>query len=278
MNLTELRTFLAIVENGSLARASAQLNVTQSTVTARLQSLEAELGQRLLNRQKSGVTLTGPGERFRKYADTISDLWRQARQETALPGPTEAVCNIGSHPDLWPGLGAMVFTDLQDTQPNLALSAWHGGQHDLAYWLATGLIDLALTYWPVETKGCDTLELPMDKLVLVSSEPNAPARNDPGYVLAEHGQAFTREHAAAYSDAGTARISFGSSELALSHVLTQGGSAYLPARLVAQHLATGQLHRVPKAPTFERQPYLLVRRSAQKDWPWYTGVLQRLMD
>ncbi|MDG1801269.1 MAG: LysR family transcriptional regulator, partial [Paracoccaceae bacterium] len=58
MNITALQTFLAIVETGSLARASEQMNVTQSTVTARLQSLEQELGQQLIVRQKSGARMT----------------------------------------------------------------------------------------------------------------------------------------------------------------------------------------------------------------------------
>ena len=53
MNITSLKTFLAIVETGSLVRASEKLHVTQSTVTARLKTLEDELGQILLTRQKS---------------------------------------------------------------------------------------------------------------------------------------------------------------------------------------------------------------------------------
>ena len=36
MNIVNLQTFLSIVETGSLVRASEQLNVTQSTVTAPL--------------------------------------------------------------------------------------------------------------------------------------------------------------------------------------------------------------------------------------------------
>ena len=64
MNLTELRTFMAIHDTGSLVRASHRLHVTQSTVTARLKSLEDELGQQLINRQKSGATLTAAGVRL----------------------------------------------------------------------------------------------------------------------------------------------------------------------------------------------------------------------
>ena len=53
MNLSNLQTFLEIVETGSLIRASENLNVTQSTITARLKTLEQELGQTLFLRRKS---------------------------------------------------------------------------------------------------------------------------------------------------------------------------------------------------------------------------------
>ena len=61
MNLVALQTFLAIVRTGSLVRASAAMNVTQSTVTSRLQTLEAELGQTLVLRQKMGRPSPPPG-------------------------------------------------------------------------------------------------------------------------------------------------------------------------------------------------------------------------
>ena len=74
MNLAALQTFLTIVETGSLVRASEQLNVTQSTVTARLKTLEDELGTRLLNRYKSGTTLTPAGTRLLRYARAMTGL------------------------------------------------------------------------------------------------------------------------------------------------------------------------------------------------------------
>ncbi len=45
MNISVISTFLAIAERGQLNRAAEQLHVTQSTVTTRLNNLEAELGQ-----------------------------------------------------------------------------------------------------------------------------------------------------------------------------------------------------------------------------------------
>src|SRR6056297_673172 len=139
MNLTVLQTFLTILEAGSLVRASERLNVTQSTVTARLKALEDDLGQPLINRHKAGVTPTAAGQRLRRYAETMSDLWHQARQETSLPTSVSAVCNIGCHGDLWPALGERLFEEIRASRPGVALSVWLGGQTDLKHWIDSGL-------------------------------------------------------------------------------------------------------------------------------------------
>lgn len=132
MNIAELRTFLAIVDSGSLVGASQALNVTQSTVTARLQALEAELDQRLLVRKRSGATLTPAGVRLYRYADTISGLWHQAQRDTALTDDFKAVCNIACEPGLWSGLGQQFFEQLRARHPEVAVTVWHGSQREVA--------------------------------------------------------------------------------------------------------------------------------------------------
>ena len=95
MNISVINTFLAIAERGQMNRAAEQLHVTQSTVTTRLNNLEAELGQTLFHRRKSGAELTSAGFRFRRYAQLMVDTWRQARQETALPTDIDTTFNLG---------------------------------------------------------------------------------------------------------------------------------------------------------------------------------------
>lgn len=274
MNLSELRTFLTIVETGSLVRASERLHVTQSTVTARLKSLEEELGQILINRQKSGATLTAAGQRLHRYASTISDLWRQARQETALPDAMSATCNMACHPDLWPGLGQVMFDHIRESLPQVALSVWQGGEQDMAGWLSGGLADVAFSYWPTVGAGQKAIELAVDELILVSTKADGPVRFDPGYVYVEAGDAFGRDHAVAYADAGTARLSFGTAELGLAHLLAHGGSAYLPRRVAARELEAGRLYWLEDGPVFERRSYLVVNESAVASWPWFEGCLE----
>ena len=274
MNLAELRTFLAIVETGSLVRASARLHVTQSTVTARLKSLEDELGQTLLNRNKAGVTLTAAGVRFHRYADTISDLWRQARQETALPDGMSGICNLACDGDLWPHLGERFFRQLQETHPEVAMSVWLGNPSEVARWLNEGKSDLVISYHSSISKEQGQIALPDEQLVLVSTRPDSPIRFDPDYVFVEAGDDFGRQHAVAYADAGTARISFGNAVIGLEYLLRAGGSAYLPQRLVSHLLETGRLFRLAEGPIFTRSVYLNYNLSARQSWPWFDAIVE----
>ena len=276
MNITALHTFLAIVETGSLVRASEQLNVAQSTITARLNALEDDLGQTLLRRQKSGAALTASGVKFKRYAEVMTELWRQARQETSLPAGIQTVCNIGCEIDLWPVLGRRFFHALVDDHPATAVSVLPGGSADLDRWLGSGLIDAAFTYQPTAHENQTVAALRTERLILVSTRPDSPIRFDPGYVYVDAGEDFGRRHAAAYADADTATISFGCAVWALDHLLEHGGSAYLPESLVDQHLAVDTLHHIDGAPVFTRTAYLITDDTAAGDWPWLPELTERL--
>ena len=58
-----MKTFVQIVEAGSLSAAAAQMRTTQPTVSRRLQALERLLGVRLLRRSTHAMKLTEDGER-----------------------------------------------------------------------------------------------------------------------------------------------------------------------------------------------------------------------
>jgi LysR family transcriptional regulator, flagellar master operon regulator len=273
MNIVGLQTFVSIVENGSLVRASEQLNVTQSTVTARLRTLEQELGAILLHRQKSGVTLTASGTKLLGYAEIMIGLWRQARQETAPPQGTSSVCNFGCDPDLWPGLGTKMFDEVNGRNPRMALSLWPGDQSELYRMLSAGLLDVALTYRLAAPGDQTVYRLPPDELVLYASEPDRPIRFDPGYIYVDLGPEFRARHALAFSDIGTARLTFGSAIWALNHMLQWGGSAYLPRRMAVEHVLASRLFELPGAPLFQRNVFLVVNPIAASRWTWMPGLV-----
>lgn len=273
MNLEELRTYLAVLETGSMVAASRRLNVTQSTVTARLNGLEAELGQRLLHRHKSGTEPTSAGFKFRRYAELMVQLWRQARYEVSLPKGFEGVCNIGLEYDLWPDVGRRFLDYVRENCPAVAIAAWPGEQQQIDRWLNIGLIDLAFCYRPQSGENFASRLLFDDELLLVSSRETAVPELDSSYVYVDHGDEFRRQHAEAFPGETTSGITIAASDWALDRLLREGGSGYLPCRHAKDMLASGQLHVVAGAPVFRRSVYAVENARTVRNWPWYEGAI-----
>lgn len=273
MNTVALQTFLSIVETGSLVRASEKLNVTQSTVTARLKSLEQELGQTVLNRQKSGTTLTPAGTKLLRYAKIMTGLWQQAKQEAGLPVGTETVCNFGCHNDLWDGGGKTLFDGIIREHNSIAVSVFHGSQQELEAWLADGMVDVILTYEPFARGSQTVYPMPNERLILCSSRPNSPIRFDPHYVFVDYGEEYRRLHAENFHDAGTAKINFDAPNWALEYLLENGGSAYLPKSLAQPYIAAGKLHVLSEGPEFSIKRYVIANDVVTASWAWFSTLI-----
>src|ERR1700730_9089455 len=68
LDLNDFRYFVGIVKGGSLTAASRSLKVPKSTVSHRLQQLEASLGVRLLHRTSRSRCMTDAGALFCQHA------------------------------------------------------------------------------------------------------------------------------------------------------------------------------------------------------------------
>ncbi|MEO7100380.1 MAG: LysR family transcriptional regulator [Luteolibacter sp.] len=62
--IQQLRSFLAVLEEGSLHRAATRLHISQSALSRQMQALEHELGGPLLERSSTGVQPTHGGRAF----------------------------------------------------------------------------------------------------------------------------------------------------------------------------------------------------------------------
>lgn len=68
MDLTALRSFVAVADAGGVTRAAGQLHLTQSAVSMQLKRLEESIGQSLLDRSGRTIALTAQGELLLGYA------------------------------------------------------------------------------------------------------------------------------------------------------------------------------------------------------------------
>lgn len=74
MELSPLRVFMTIASERSFSRAADKLGRTQPAVSLALQRLEAELGEKLLDRSAKDVMLTDAGRTVLEYATRFQNL------------------------------------------------------------------------------------------------------------------------------------------------------------------------------------------------------------
>ncbi|MBC8745942.1 DNA-binding transcriptional LysR family regulator [Paraburkholderia sp. WC7.3g] len=80
-DFTRIQTFIKVVEAGSFSAAARCTDSSISAVARQIQSLEEELGIRLLNRSTRSLSLTEPGRLFFERVRTISKELRNAKSE-----------------------------------------------------------------------------------------------------------------------------------------------------------------------------------------------------
>lgn len=86
MDLSDIKTFLRVVQRKSFSAAAAEMNVSQSTVSKHLARLEETLGVQLLHRSTQQLSLTDAGADFFARATTIVAELEEAQVAAAALG------------------------------------------------------------------------------------------------------------------------------------------------------------------------------------------------
>jgi DNA-binding transcriptional LysR family regulator len=79
MDIGQLEAFLQVSARHSFSRAAEVLRLTQPSVTARIQSLERDLGETLFERNGRGVSLTEAGVAFMPHAQRVLKALQDGR-------------------------------------------------------------------------------------------------------------------------------------------------------------------------------------------------------
>lgn len=268
---TELaRTFLAVVSGGNFITAAERLHVTQSTVSARIHTLEEQLGCTLFVRNKAGAALTPAGRQFQKHAGILVRTVEHARHDVGVPRGFRAALTIGGRFGLWEQLLLKWLPAMRAAAPDISLRAEIGMEPDLMQGLVEGRLDIGVMYTPQSRPGLTVEMLFEETLALVSTRPGGsdsarPGEPAHGYVYVDWGPEFYARHSTHFPDfigpALTANIGW----LALHHILETGGSGYFPLRLARPYLADGRLARV-EAPEFRLPAYMIYASEGRADF------------
>ena len=83
MELRQLAYFVAVVDEAHFTRAAERLRIAQPAVSQQIRRLEAELGERLLHRDRRTVALTSAGEALLPHARAALAQAEHGRQAVA---------------------------------------------------------------------------------------------------------------------------------------------------------------------------------------------------
>lgn len=274
MDINLARTFLMVAETGSFIDAARKMNITQSTVSARIKGLEDLLGRPLFTRSKAGAELTGAGELFQKHALAMVRVWSQAQLQVSLADKHPDHVSIGAPLSLWTGFLLKWISGLRTDIPGIAVSAMGGLSSLLTQRLIEGTLDIAVMYRPSPPPGLTIEHLFDEEFVLVSSAKQGARRGQNDYLLVDWGADFLQDHAAAFPELANPALSMELGPLGLDYLLQNECSGYFPARLVRTHIARGRLRQTKRSRKFVYPVYMVYPETRNEEA--YEPILERL--
>ena len=122
LKLRDLRLLDAVVRSKSMARAAAQLNLTQPAVSKALSELEHMLGVRLVDRSRQGVEPTPYGRALLKSGVAIFDDLRQGVREIEfLSDPAAGDVRIAATEPIAAGVLPIIVARLARQYPRMSI-------------------------------------------------------------------------------------------------------------------------------------------------------------
>ncbi|MEV0701228.1 LysR substrate-binding domain-containing protein [Saccharopolyspora sp. NPDC050389] len=135
----------ALVRQGSVVGAAAELHVTQPVATRCLHELEEILGVPLFERGPRGVTTTVFGEAFAEHARAVlAQLTQAGRHVAELADADRGTVVVGTHLAGSNVLLPMAITDVKAEHPHLTVIVREGTPEALLVELEAGRIDLVV--------------------------------------------------------------------------------------------------------------------------------------
>jgi len=184
LRLQDLHVFLAVVQQGSMAKAAEQLGVTQPAVSKVIADLEHSIGVRLFDRSPTGVVPTMYGRALIARTNAAFDELKQGVLDIEfLADPTQGELRVGCSDPISASILPPVMHSFSQRYPRVAL---HVNNVTLPIWELSALrerkFDLLLGRWPDPFAGqrvADDLDVESlfdDRLVLATGEHSPWAR------------------------------------------------------------------------------------------------------
>ena len=275
MTLNELRFIVAVAQERNFRRAAEKAFISQPALSLAIQKLEEELGVKIFERDKSGITITQVGEAIVEQAQRVLEEASRIR-EIAVQGKNQLVgpLRLGIIHSVGPYLLPDLIPALKKIAPDMPLEVEENITANLDTLLRNGKLDVIVVALPFVDAGILTRPLydePFD--VVVNSDHRWADRNSikaqelaqEKVLLLDSGHCFSNQVAEACPDLARKRndIQHGTSLETIRNMVASGlGITVLPASANSPRYRSPLLKIIPFAqPVPSRRIALAWRKS-----------------
>ena len=169
MDLTLLRSFLAVADAGTITKAAERVGVSQPALTRRIQQLEEHLGAPLLARSRKGAELTEIGKLVAAEARLLVDRFDHLREQVAAYlGLEGGTVRIGGGATAVSFMLPPAIAAFQADYPSVRFRLKEAGSSEVAEDVAAGRLELGVVTLPVQARDLEVRPLMEDRIVLVA--------------------------------------------------------------------------------------------------------------
>lgn len=167
-SLDHLRTFVTVFRTGSLTRAAQLLGLSQATVSAHVQTLEAELGFAVFERGRTGVSPTAKGVELAREVTEHVDALEDAAALAGRVATRPQTVHVGGAAEI---LSVMVVPHLGEViaAAGAPIRLVFGLADDLLDDLAAGAVDLVVSSVPPRRRGIAAVPFYDEEFALVAA-------------------------------------------------------------------------------------------------------------
>lgn len=256
MQIELLETFLDLMETKSFNRTADRLNVKQSTVSARINTLEAVLGKKLFTRSRAGTQPTPAGHRLLDHARALRHQWNEARRSVASTGNFDQSMRIGIQHDLASNHIADWVAGFRAILPRAAFYIDLDFSNQMSVDLLAGELDLSILYTPKNLPDLHNELIGEVGYRLISSNARRIKEIEPeSYIFTRFSPAFEKVHNPMMADLAEAPLSSGQNITVCGLLSSLGGSAYVLEESATEMVAAQGFDYVEDAPRIPQGVY-----------------------
>jgi len=154
MNFQHLRYFKAACQYHNISKAAEKANISQSSISAAIKSLEREYGVILIKRQRVGFVLTPEGQTFLSLIDSLIEHIDKIEGIMADASQKHKTIRFGIPPMICAIFLRTLFKEFGNIYPEIKISFDESGGYELLQELSEKTLDMAL----VPVNGDSTFE------------------------------------------------------------------------------------------------------------------------